>query len=230
MDRRTFLCAAGGLVAGCTANKDISLPEYDDVSFLCPRTPYLLLAPGEEPPVLRWASTDLSYCIVNRDRGDMRPGVWDAEIEAAFGSWEDCSPLTFDRIGDPEVADILMAAGKGPDHWFDGPHGILAWAYLPSNDHFEGRLVSMVDKDERWLVRPDKGKKEGVYLRAVLAHEIGHLLGLAHSNFPGALMYPYYRPGIDKPQTFDDVFRIRALYPEDRAGYRQSPGEHEESQ
>jgi len=209
MDRRTFLCAAGGLIAGC---KHADSPKYQDVTFLCPRNPFALTDPEAPPVIVRWAKTDLSYCIVNRDRGEMRAAVWDKEVEAAFASWQECSSLTFARIGDPEVADILMAAGEGPEHWFDGPHGILAWAYMPDNDHFEGRLVSMADKGEHWIVSPEKAKKAGVCLRAVIAHEIGHLLGLGHSQFPGSLMFPYYRPDVREPQVFDDIFRIRSLY------------------
>lgn len=48
----------------------------------------------------------------------------------------------------------------------------------------------------------------------VLAHELGHSLGLSHSNDPGALMYPTY--SYTDPNEFllpqDDIDGIQAIY------------------
>ncbi|NXL93365.1 MMP8 collagenase, partial [Alectura lathami] len=48
----------------------------------------------------------------------------------------------------------------------------------------------------------------------VLAHELGHSLGLSHSNDPGALMYPTY--AYTDPDEFllpqDDIDGIQAIY------------------
>lgn len=53
----------------------------------------------------------------------------------------------------------------------------------------------------------------GAYdLRAILTHEAGHFLGLAHSVDTSAIMYAFYRPGsIDL--TPDDVAGICTIYP-----------------
>ena len=46
---------------------------------------------------------------------------------------------------------------------------------------------------------------------AVGIHEIGHLLGLSHSNDPNAIMFPSYSPGrLTLGQ--DDIEGIQALY------------------
>uniref|UniRef100_A0A803T7A7 interstitial collagenase n=1 Tax=Anolis carolinensis TaxID=28377 RepID=A0A803T7A7_ANOCA len=54
----------------------------------------------------------------------------------------------------------------------------------------------------------------GVLLFLVAAHELGHSLGLSHSNDPGALMYPTY--SYTAPNLFrlpqDDINGIQAIY------------------
>jgi len=53
----------------------------------------------------------------------------------------------------------------------------------------------------------------GTNLLQVTTHEIGHALGMAHSNVPGAVMSPFY-DGYDDQFRLgtDDIQGIRALY------------------
>jgi hypothetical protein len=52
----------------------------------------------------------------------------------------------------------------------------------------------------------------GVDLQAILTHEAGHFLGIAHATSMGSIMYAYYQPGaIDL--TTDDVDAICTVYP-----------------
>lgn len=50
-------------------------------------------------------------------------------------------------------------------------------------------------------------------LFSVTVHELGHSLGLMHSNIPDAIMFPYYR-GYSKSIKLhgDDIAAIRKLY------------------
>ena len=51
-----------------------------------------------------------------------------------------------------------------------------------------------------------------IYLDSVVAHEVGHVIGLAHSGNSGALMYPTVAYCQDKTQSSDDISGRNALY------------------
>ncbi|KAG6578620.1 Metalloendoproteinase 3-MMP, partial [Cucurbita argyrosperma subsp. sororia] len=50
-------------------------------------------------------------------------------------------------------------------------------------------------------------------LESVALHEIGHALGLAHSNIKDAVMWPHMNFGVQKTHLHDDDLNaIRAIY------------------
>lgn len=61
----------------------------------------------------------------------------------------------------------------------------------------------------------------GYNLFLVAAHELGHSLGLGHSNVFGALMYPTYiaRDTRDYRLHQDDINGIQALYGKQEASF-----------
>lgn len=70
-------------------------------------------------------------------------------------------------------------------------------------------------------------REEGVDLQAVMTHEVGHYIGLAHSNEQGSIMQPRYceddqRCGgsVDEARSLsdDDVLAVCTLYPPRGAG------------
>ncbi|KAJ7320125.1 hypothetical protein JRQ81_019636 [Phrynocephalus forsythii] len=144
---------------------------------------------------------------INNYTPDMHPAKVEEAIAKAFKVWSDVTPLQFRKVRGPADIEILFAYGRhGDNNPFDGRGGVLAHAYYPApgiggDVHF--------DESEQWS---EYNREVNLFL--VAAHEIGHSLGLDHSNVRGALMYPLYSYAntYNYNLPHDDRQRIQRLY------------------
>lgn len=158
--------------------------------------------------ISKWGKTDITYVFINGTQklsGDTEREL----VRAAFNLWAEETPLTFTEVSDPNQADILIGwaeGSHGDGDPFDGPGDVLAHASYP-NPFEEKQIFLHFDDAERWV----DSTSQNVDLLTVAAHEIGHNLGLDHSNDPNALMFPSY----SGPHRFlgdDDIAGVQSLY------------------
>lgn len=140
------------------------------------------------------------------EEGDIK-----AVFRRSFSRWAAAIPVIFKETTNYSKSNIRIGFYSG-DHGdgepFDGVLGILAHAFAPK----DGRLH--LDKAERWTIDLRKERsKVAIDLESVTTHEIGHILGLAHSKIKDSVMYPSLGRRTRRVDlSIDDVEGVQTLY------------------
>jgi Matrixin len=136
-------------------------------------------------------SATLSY-VFARMTAQLDPASAQSEIRRAMAEWTKVVKITWQQSTNStgtHTVNILWATGDHGDGFpFDGPGGVLAHTFYPAPPNPEPIAGDMhFDDAESWRIGSN------VDLFSVALHELGHALGLGHSDNPNDVMYPYYR-------------------------------------
>jgi hypothetical protein len=132
----------------------------------------------------------------------------EAIAAAAFAMWSRVANLAFRPAAANEAPDILIGAQGTPEE--------VAFANVWHGPDTDGvaaltRATICFNPEQAWTTA-DGPAPEGVLdLSTVLAHEIGHAIGLDHPGATGALMGYSNQDDIDAPMP-GDVAGAVALY------------------
>jgi hypothetical protein len=133
----------------------------------------------------------LSY-VFARMTAQLAPVSAQSEILRAMAQWSKVVKITWqsgtNSLG-AKTVNIFWATGDHGDGYpFDGPGGVLAHTFYPAPPNPEPIAGDMhFDDAESWRIGAN------VDLFSVSLHELGHALGLGHSDNPNDVMYPYYK-------------------------------------
>ena len=224
------LLATQLLVRGTHAQM-LTLSEYDSVVYIFPASDELV----QGNPVTACVSGSTSYGAALPIAASLSGG-WSANeqgtanITYSFGpmtgkmpadtirqlftqaqqQWASLVKVVFTETSNrtaPRNVDLgFYTGGHGDPFPFDGAGGVLAHTFYPAPPNAEPVAGDMhMDADESW-----SNSGSGTDFYSVTLHELGHALGLGHSNGPADVMYPFYRHNV----TFspNDIAAIQALY------------------
>ena len=132
-----------------------------------------------------------------------------AQIARAMAQWSSVVKVTWvpgTSATANQTVNILWATyAHGDAYPFTGPGGVIAHTFYPANPNPEPIAGDMhLNDSETW------GIGTNTDLFSVTLHELGHALGLGHSDNPNDVMYPYYR--MVAALSAGDVAAIQTLY------------------
>jgi hypothetical protein len=137
------------------------------------------------------------------------PSQTRAEAIRAMAEWSRAVAVTFTETTVRNTSrniDILFAAGQHGDPFpFLSGSTVLGHSFYPANPNPEP-LAGDIHINDAWGW--SIGGQWDVF--SVILHELGHSLGIGHTDTPGSVMYPYYQQATGLKQQ--DIDSIRQLY------------------
>ncbi len=187
---------------------------------------------------VRWNQLPIRYSITNSGVPGVTPAQLQAAVERAAQSWQGLSnsAVAFQFNGFTSALP-LNEDERNTIGFLNRPDlsGVLGAAVLVY-DVVTGEIVesdAFLNSFHDWSVA-QKVEEDRFDVESVAVHEIGHMLGLAHSGLgelrtgdlvaAEAVMFPYFNPGsiIARRLKADDIAGVAEIYPD--GGHRENTG------
>lgn len=174
---------------------------------------------------LRWASGPIEYQLHNNLPPYLSQSAVLEAVRASFASWQQVPTAElelvyggyteqlpgFDPTNAQKNQNVVHFVTAGWEHG-DDVLAVTTTIYRKSSNEIVDSDVMINAVNFRWSTSDD-----AVYtdLQNALTHEVGHFLGLAHSDDPSATMYGRHaaHETLKRTLALDDVEGISALYP-----------------
>ena len=217
------------IIVSASLDKLNALANHDEVAYIFPADPDLLM-PGTNPmpcagtltlagPIAQYANVlegwgldadhmaHLGYAFGTLTT-KVPAATVESEILRAMNAWSAVTNVVFQAASAaaPRTVFVEFASGAHGDPYpFDSAGTILAHTFYPVPLNPESIAGDVhLNAAENWHAGGD------IDIYTVALHELGHAIGLGHSDNPGDVMYPYYRRGT--PLSSNDIGAARALY------------------
>jgi len=202
---------------------------------------------------LFWPTSCVGFSLNELGTQDLDPQETFAVIRKTFRAWTEVpcpggghATMTFEERGpvsckkseyNKDGHNLNVILFQDDDWKYRGIDGTLAKTSVTYNDE-TGEIYDAdieINAANNTITIADPPKKVEFDLQAILTHEVGHFIGIAHSSEGSAVMAPTYAPGsiAQRKLTPDDVAAVCAIYPpksglacvsEPRGGFSDSCG------
>lgn len=188
---------------------------------------------------LFWTSKCISYAVNESGTQDLDPADTREIIKKTFQEWSDVPCGTGGKAGTASMTfqerdpisckkseynktspNVNVVLFQDDDWKYRGIDGTLAKTSVTYNDE-TGEIYDAdieVNAANNTVTISDKPEKIQYDLQAILTHEVGHFIGVAHSSDSSAVMFASYSPGSisQRKLTPDDAKAVCAIYPPNR--------------
>ena len=185
-----------------------------------------ILNPSSGAPLF-WpsgTSTSIAFQAVGSD--NLSDDSDEVAVRNAIAAWNSAAGSNFTLVEDTSAATqartdwsaddlhMVLFDESGASGYFPGNSGTVAltplWFY--SSGAISDADIIFNGKDFNFTTSGEPGRFD---VQDVAVHEIGHFLGLDHSGFTGASMYPYVDPTVilHRSLSLDDRNGVRIAYP-----------------